>query len=322
MFKSKYGVARHIYIPIVKRAVVDFAVSADWTPAAGDVKISKDGGAAANVTNLPTAIAMGNTAIWDFSLTATEMQATQIVVTVADAATKAVEDQAFVIETYGNASAQDGFDISSATPTVNAAQWNGLTTVALPLVPTTAGRTLDVSATGEAGIDWANIAGVTTVVDFTQTTIKNLDGNTVQTGDAYARLGAPSGASVSADVAAVKAVLPAALTGGGNIKADALALNGDTTSAANIAKTTRAIARGTAAGAATTTSIPTSAFAPSGSVADQFKGRIVTFDADTTTAALRGQSTDITASTNAATPTLTVTALTTAPASGDTFSVT
>jgi hypothetical protein len=115
MFLSKYGEARHIYIPIVKRAVVDFAVGADWTPAAGDVKISKDGGAAANVTNLPTAITMGNGAMWDFSLTATEMQAAQVKVTVVDAATKAVEDQMFVIETYGNASAQHAFDLDTAS---------------------------------------------------------------------------------------------------------------------------------------------------------------------------------------------------------------
>src|SRR3954453_9657758 len=113
-FLSKYGVARHIYIPIVKRAVVDFAVGADWTPATGDVKISKDGGAAANVTNLPAAIAMGNGAIWDFSITATEMQAAQVVITVADSATKAVEDQSFIIETYGNASAQHLFDLGTA----------------------------------------------------------------------------------------------------------------------------------------------------------------------------------------------------------------
>src|SRR3954470_2518354 len=104
MFLGKYGVALHVYIPIIKRAVVDFAVGADWTPAAGDVKISKDGGAAANVTNLPTAIAMGNGAYWDFSLVAAEMQAAQIVVTVADSATKAVEDQSFLLATYGNAS--------------------------------------------------------------------------------------------------------------------------------------------------------------------------------------------------------------------------
>jgi hypothetical protein len=110
----KYGVATHIYIPIVKRAVVDFAVSADWTPAAGDVKISKDGGAAANVTNLPTAITMGNTAMWDFSMTATEMQAAKIMVTVADSATKAVEDQMFIIGTYGNASAEHAVDLDDS----------------------------------------------------------------------------------------------------------------------------------------------------------------------------------------------------------------
>ena len=110
----KYGVATHVYIPIIKRAVVDFAVSADWTPAAGDVKISKDGGAAANVTNLPTAITMGNTAMWDFSLTATELQAANIVVMVADSATKAVEDQAFIIGTYGNASAEHAVDLDDS----------------------------------------------------------------------------------------------------------------------------------------------------------------------------------------------------------------
>lgn len=116
MFLSKYGVARHIYIPIVKRAVIDFAVSADWTPGAGDVKISKDGGAFANVTNLPTAIASANTgAVWDFSLTATEMQAAQVVVVISDAATKTIEDQSFIIETYGNASAQHAMDFGTAT---------------------------------------------------------------------------------------------------------------------------------------------------------------------------------------------------------------
>lgn len=72
----------------------------------------------------------------------------------------------------------------------------------------------------------------------------------------------------------------------------------------------------------TTTSIVTSALTPAGAVADQFKGRLVTFDKNTVTAALRGQCTDITSNTSAATPTLTVTALTTAPASGETFTIT
>jgi len=54
---------------------------------------------------------------------------------------------------------------------------------------------------------------------------------------------------------------------------------------------------------------------------DQFKGRIVTFDDSTTTAALRRQSTDITGCT-AATNTIIFTALGTAPAAGDTFTIT
>jgi len=112
------------------------------------------------------------------------------------------------------------------------------------------------------------------------------------------------------------------ITAGGIVKADLDTIKTDGTSASNLAKTTRAIGRGTVTTGATTTSIPTSAFTPNGAAADQFKGRIITFDADTTTTTLRGQSTDITASTNAAAPTFTVTALTHAPASGDTFSVT
>jgi len=112
------------------------------------------------------------------------------------------------------------------------------------------------------------------------------------------------------------------ITAGGNVSSDLKAINTDTTSAANLAKTTGAVATGTVTAGATTTSIPTSAFSPSGTAADQFKGRIVTFTYNTTTAALRGQSTDITASSASATPTLTVTALTSAPTSGDTFVVT
>lgn len=81
------------------------------------------------------------------------------------------------------------------------------------------------------------------------------------------------------------------------------------------------LAIGTCTTGGTTTSITTSSMTPAGGATDHFKGRVVVFDADTTTAALRGQATKITASTNAAAPTLTVDALSTAPASGDTFKV-
>jgi hypothetical protein len=91
-------------------------------------------------------------------------------------------------------------------------------------------------------------------------------------------------------------------------------------------KTTNAIGRGTVTTGGSTTSVPTSALslagaAASGVVADQFKGRTVLFDGDTTTAGLRGVSVGITASSASNTPTLTVDTLPATPASGDTFSI-
>jgi hypothetical protein len=273
------GTAQSIKIPMIKRAVVDFAVGADWTPAAGDVKVSKDGGAAANIATLPAAVAMGNTAYWEFVFSATELSCGTLVVTVADAATKAVEDQSFIIETYGNASAMYAADLSLAnlpanvtqllgtawltpgtagTPDVNTKLINGVATTSVttinanvgttqptnftgtagsalvksdmvdiagaavntasaqigvsvisyasgqaPLQPTVAGRTLDVSATGEAGLDWANVGTPGSAVNLSATTVNLVNtittytGNTVQTGDSFARLGA-AGAGLTA----------------------------------------------------------------------------------------------------------------------------
>lgn len=73
-----------------------------------------------------------------------------------------------------------------------------------PLQSTVAGRTLDVTAGGAAGIDWGNVENQSTSVSFSNTTIDTVDvvaGHTPQTGDNFARLGAPSGVSISADIA-------------------------------------------------------------------------------------------------------------------------
>ena len=114
-----------IKIPIIKRGAIDFAVGADWTPASGDVKVRIDGGSAANVTNLPSAVAMGNTAYWEFVLTAAELTGKSIVVTVSDSATKAIEDQCFIIETFGDASAMYQADLSAAALPANLTQVGG-----------------------------------------------------------------------------------------------------------------------------------------------------------------------------------------------------
>ena len=135
----KYGAATTINFPLIDAGANDFE-STPVTFAAGDTKIKKDEGASANTTNNPAHEGEG---IYSLALTATEMQAARIVITIIDSATKAWEDQAVLISTYGNASAQHAFDLDTAS--------------------------------------------------------------TAQTGDNYARLGTPAGASVSADIAAIEA---------------------------------------------------------------------------------------------------------------------
>lgn len=191
---------------------------------------------------------------------------------------------------------------------------------------------VQTSARGVDDLTFGAPAGASTAADIaaikadTGTTLADVN---TGAGALYARIGAPAGASIAADIAAaktdtagIKAKTDNLTISAGVVDANAKQLNGDATAAANMAKTTRAIVRCTVSGSPTTTSIPTSACAPSGGVADQFKGRIITFDADTSTPALRGQASDITANTSSATPTFTVTALTTSPSAGDTFSIT
>jgi hypothetical protein len=89
----------------------------------------------------------------------------------------------------------------------------------------------------------------------------------------------------------------------------------------NLGFTVPAIGRGTVTTGASSTSIPTSAFTPAGASLDQFAGRVVLFDANTTTPALRGCARAITSSSVAAAPTFTVVALPGTPVSGDSFSV-
>lgn len=271
------------------------------TLAAGDVKVSIDGGAFNNLGTLPAVTPAAGIAV-KVTMANTEMNGDNIFIQFIDQTNpKEWADYAFNVQTV-------------------AAIW---------LTPTTAGRTLDVSAGGEAGLDWANVGSPTTTVDLSGTTIKtsqvvasvtgavgsvtgavgsvtgavgsvtarvtaNADqwaggtipapsvtgvplidlkyilgtvltetagqiaagfkkffniavpvhtvGSVDQTGDAFARLGAPAGASVSADVAAIKTDtgttipgrLPAALVSG-RMDASVGAMAGDVLTAAAMA---------------------------------------------------------------------------------------
>lgn len=75
-------------------------------------------------------------------------------------------------------------EATAGTPETDVKTWNNLTTVALPLVPTVAGRTLDCSAGGEAGVDWANVGSPTTSLALTGTSIittQKVDVDTIKT---------------------------------------------------------------------------------------------------------------------------------------------
>ena len=106
----KYGVATTILFPLVDAGAIDFE-STPVTFVAADCQISKNEGAFANTGSTPIHEGGG---IYSLALTATQMQAARIVITVIDAATKAWEDQAVLIATYGNASAQHAFDLDLA----------------------------------------------------------------------------------------------------------------------------------------------------------------------------------------------------------------
>lgn len=79
------------------------------------------------------------------------------------------------------------------------------------LRPTVAARTLDVSAGGEAGLDWANIGSPTTAQGLSGTTVK-------------------TATDVETDTADIQTRLPAALVGG-RMDANAGAVSGDATAA-------------------------------------------------------------------------------------------
>lgn len=159
--------------------------------------------------------------------------------------------------------------------------------------------------------------------------LDSLNGHTAQTGDSFARLGAPAGASVSADILAAKGVaddietdtqdiqsrLPAALVSG-RMTANVAAINDVVAAAVRLALSAGQIIPGTVDDAVAPSTTVFEADDITEATADHYNGRIVIF----TSGNLAGQATDITDyALNGANGQFTVTALTEAPANDDTF---
>ena len=123
---GKFNIQQTFYFPLIKAGELNLAVSADYTPAAADCRLSKDGGTWAQASNTVADETEG----WSITLTAAEMQATRVHVNIIDAATKAVEDQSLIIHTgfSGQIQASLGIYILSVddgtfTPTTTACEF-------------------------------------------------------------------------------------------------------------------------------------------------------------------------------------------------------
>lgn len=119
------------------------------TIAAGDFKVSKDGGALANLSTLP-AVTPAASKMVKITLSSTEMDADNVTVVASDAAGDEWDDLIVNIQT----SVRQIDDLA---------------------FPTTSGRSIDVSAGGEVGLDWGNIGSPTTTVDLSGTSTKALE---------------------------------------------------------------------------------------------------------------------------------------------------
>jgi hypothetical protein len=115
----KYGAAAQIDgIPLITKGAVDF--EANPTLAAGDVTISKDGGAFASIEGAGTfgdfvAVAPASSTSVQVRPDATAMTCKTLVIRFIDQTTpKEWEDQEVLIETYGHASAMHPFDLGTA----------------------------------------------------------------------------------------------------------------------------------------------------------------------------------------------------------------
>uniref|UniRef100_A0A6M3KIM5 Uncharacterized protein n=3 Tax=viral metagenome TaxID=1070528 RepID=A0A6M3KIM5_9ZZZZ len=228
------------------------------------------------------------------------------------------------------------------------------------LKSTAANRQLDVTATGAAGIDWANVENPTTAVDLSATdiqlcdTVTTLTGHTAQTADHTAGIAdiptvaefnarsLPSADYVVTTDTIAGATTVTTLTGHTPQTADhaagitdiqsrlPAALSGGNIKADMLAISTstdaadklEASAETIVTGTAAAGTLSTTEMTTdlTVTVADQFNGTQLIFKEDTTTAALRRQRTSVTG-TAVAGGKLTFTAITTAPVDGDSFTL-
>ena len=140
----KKGVQYITFVGLVSQADTKL-LKVNPTIAAGDFKVSIDGGALANLATLPSVAPAGSSMV-KITLSTSEMNGDNVTVVCSDASGAEWCDLLINIQT----SARQVDDLA---------------------FPTVAGRSLDVTATGAAGIDWANVENPTTALNLSGTNI-------------------------------------------------------------------------------------------------------------------------------------------------------
>ena len=187
-YLAKYGEGWTLHgYQLVDRSTGQYKVTP--TLAAGDFKIEKDGGAAANLATIPAVAPAGGSSL-DITFSASEMQGKHIVLRLVDAAGAEWNDDAIHIFTVGDPNAYFEFDLFSATvalseasqSAVSGAVWDEL--VANHEVVGTTGEALSLTKEAVSDIQ-TQLATLQTAVDDIQTTLDDDSTTTPATGISY-----------------------------------------------------------------------------------------------------------------------------------------
>jgi len=157
----KKGVEYITYVALRSQANAQIMQS-NPTIAAGDFQVSIDGGALANLATLP-AVTPASSKMVKITLSTSEMNGDNVTVVCSDASGSEWADLVFNIQT----SVRGNDDLA---------------------FPTTSGRSIDVTAGGTVGIDWANVEAPTTTVTLSGTTVKTATDVETDTADIQSRL--------------------------------------------------------------------------------------------------------------------------------------
>lgn len=189
----KYGTQFIMYVGLESVATAG-AFQSNPTLASGDFKVAIDGGTLTNLTTLPTVTPASGKMV-KITLSASEMSGDNVTVVCSDASGGEWKDLIINIQT-------------------TARQIDDLA------YPTTSGRSIDVTTTGEVGIDWANVGSPTTTLNLSGTTVSAVSGavGSVTSGVTVATNNDKTGYGLSsAAVQAIWDALTSALTTVGSI---------------------------------------------------------------------------------------------------------